>query len=94
MIICAAIKTQMIGLNEPTIIPCFRHAHGYKILQDLVSDRRLYGQVVEGFIDNDGHFLDRKEAYKHTIECGQLSKTVRWQKFDHDDKELYSEDLY
>lgn len=94
MIICAAIKIQLNNLDHPTIIPCWRHAYGYGELNDLVPDRSAYGKIIDGFINHKGEFLDRKEAYKHAVECGQLNQTVRWHKFDHNEDELYSEDLY
>lgn len=94
MIICAALKIQMNNLSEPTIVHCFRHTYGYKILYDLVPDRTAYGKVIDGFINHKGEFLDRKEALAHALECGQLNQTVRWHKEDHNEDELYSEDLY
>ena len=93
MIICAAIKIQMNNLPEPTIVHCFRHGFGFRILQDLVS-RDAYKILEEGFITHTGEFLDRKEALAHALECGQLNQTVRWHKEDHNEDELFSEDLY
>lgn len=94
MIICAAIKIQMNNLSEPTIVHCFRHAYGFKILHDLVPNRSVYGKTIDGFVTHTGEFLDRKEALAHAIECGQLNQTVLWHKEDHNEDELYSEDLY
>lgn len=42
---------------------------------------------VQGFIDDKGNFLDRIEAGKHALECGQITE-LRWP------PQLYSEDLY
>ena len=94
MIICAAIKIQMNNLNEPTIVPCWRHGEGFGIIKNLVQDRSAYKEIAQGFINHKGEFLDRKEAFEHANECGQLSQSTRWYKFDNNERELYSEDLY
>ena len=95
MIICAAIKIQIEGLDHETIIPCYRHGYGFKLIKDFgLSPRVGYKEIEQGFIDHIGDFLDRKEAYKHAVECGQLSATTREWKASQGEIELYSEDLY
>ena len=95
MIICAAIKIQMKNLDEPTIVPCFRHGNGFAILRDLVQDRNAYGATVQGFINHKGEFLDREEAYIHALECGQINAhDKQFRKERNWPNELYSEDLY
>ena len=94
MIICAALLVQAEGLDHTTIVPCHRHGDGFKILIDLGHMPNTCKVVEQGFINNKGEFLDRTEAFKHAAECGQLAETTRWYKFDHNDTELYSEDLY
>ena len=95
MIICAALKVQVEGLNHVTIVPCWRHGKGFEILQDLgYAPKTKYRVVCQGFINHKGEFLDRKEALTHALEIGQLSKTTRWYQEDHKNDELYSEDLY
>ena len=94
MIVCAAIKIQMNNLDEPTIVPCFRHGYGFSLIKDLVQDRKVYKELAQGFINHKGEFLDRKEALEHAIECGQLSETHRYYREDNNIDELYSEDLY
>ena len=42
----------------------------------------------QGFVDNKGNFLTRKEAGRIALENGQIAK------LSHPDGELYSEDLY
>lgn len=44
---------------------------------------------IQGFVTDDGKFLDRKEALKHAIACGQLKD----KKYKPDDA-LTSEDLW
>lgn len=94
MIICAAIK---VTISEPVhdeIIICgHRHGDCLMTIQSL-CDYWDGHTKVQGFINHKGEFLDRKEALKHAIECGQLSKTHMYYQKDNHIDELYSEDLY
>lgn len=95
MIICAAIKIQVEGLDHETIIPCRRHGDGFKLLKDLwYKPREGYREIAQGFITHSGEFLDRKQALLHALSCGQLSQTHKWYQEDNKIDELYSEDLY
>lgn len=95
MIICAAIKIHTNTLPEPTIIPCWRHGCGYDLLKELVPNRDSYRVLAEGFINHKGEFLNREEAYKYAIDCGQITKYNQWYREDNElPNELYSEDLY
>lgn len=95
MIICAALKIQVEGLDHPTIIPCIRHGDGFQILADLgYAPKTKYKVVEQGFITQDHVFMNRQEAFKYVYEIGQLSATTRWYHQDHGHDELYSEDLY
>lgn len=44
--------------------------------------------AIQGFVTDDGEFLDRYNAAKHALRCGQ----IRNLKFHQN--ELFSEDLY
>jgi hypothetical protein len=91
MIICAALKVQVEGLNHTTIIPCIRHGQGFVILEDLgYFPKTGYKVLEQGFLTQDNAFLNRREAMEHVLEIGQLPATLR--KYCGD--ELYSEDLY
>ena len=95
MIICAALLVQVEGLDHETIIPCWRHGKGYEILKDLgFEPRKKYKVIAEGFIDHAGKFWDRASAFVMAKQWGQLSQTTLWYKEDHNQFELYSEDLY
>lgn len=95
MIICAAIKIQVEGLDHETIIPCHRHGDGFKLLKDLRYIPRIgYKELGQGFINHEGEFLNRQEAFSHALDCGQLSATTRECKRVNRETELYSEDLY
>lgn len=95
MLICAALLVQVEGLDHTTIVPCRRHGDGFRILEDLgYAPKTKYRIVEQGFINNNGEFLNRKDAFKYAYEIGQLSATTRWYHEDHEHDELYSEDLY
>lgn len=95
MIVCAAIKFQIEGLDHETVVPCRRHGDAYKILIDLgYQARKKYKELAQGFIDHKGNFLDRREALVHARECGQLSETHKYYQEDNGIGVLYSEDLY
>lgn len=97
MIICAAIKVSGFrkDLNRlDTAIVCgLRHGDCYNIIK-LFKDNWEKIKFVEGFIDSDGGFYTRKEAYVEAFKNGQLSSTVYMYKAQNDENELYSEDLY
>jgi hypothetical protein len=91
MIICAALKVQVEGLDHVTIIPCIRHGDGFKILEDLgYAPKAKYKVLEQGFLTQNRVFLSRKEAMHHASTIGQLSSTLLRYSGD----ELYSEDLY
>lgn len=92
MIICAAIKITVDG-NKTVVVPGYRHPDCYELLSELYA---AYSRdnLVEGFIDNSGNFLDRFEAFSHAVSCGQLSSTTLEQKYERCEVQLYSEDLY
>jgi hypothetical protein len=95
MIICAALKVQVEGLDHETILPYRRHGNGFRILEDLgFQPKKGYKVLEQGFINHKGEFLNRKEAFEHVKEIGQCNATQRWYWEDHAQDELYSEDLY
>lgn len=95
MIICAALLIQVQSLDHTTILPCYRHGIGYKTLKDLgYAPKTAYKVLTEGFMTHTGEFLNRYQALRHAVDCGQLSATTLWYKEDRNQDELYSEDLY
>lgn len=95
MIICAAIKIKYLDRNDEkqTVVICgHRHGDCYYTISKL--DVFYVIEKIEGFIDNQGKFFDRQEAYVHARNCGQLSQSNIWYKEEHSECELYSEDLY
>lgn len=94
-IVCAAIECTE-GLNIQIILGV-RHfdTHMYLTINTIVDARVGFPYIgnsnsIQGFIDNTGKFLDRKEAFKVAEAAGQIIKKTGLE----DSKELYSEDLY
>ena len=91
MIICAALKIKVEGLDHETVVPCIRHGDGFKILEDLgYAPKTKYKVLEQGFITQDRKFLTRKEAFDYASEIGQLPSTL----IRYSSGILYSEDLY
>lgn len=95
MIICAAFKIKYVDSKndvQQLTICGHRHSDCFKIKHRLDNKHTQWSE--EGFINHKGEFLNRKDALKHALECGQLSSTIRNFKEDRNEDELYSEDLY
>lgn len=89
MIICAALRIK----GTDTVLGGIRHGFIYSFLHDLRPEIGV-SSVEEGFLDNNGNFLNRFEAFKEALKCGQLSATTRICKQEAKETELYSEDLW
>lgn len=85
MIISSAIKFYEAGSEYPTIMTGHRHPD---ILMDMYKKGIVYDKItqVQGFMTDDFRFLDRVQAKKYAIECGQIKES--------EFSELYSEDLW
>lgn len=95
MIICAAIKfefTNIYGDFIEAVVCGHRHSDCYKTFRLMLPSHK--SKEIQGFINHKGEFLDRKEAFEHAKECGQCNETQRYYWEDHNQDELYSEDLY
>ena len=83
VVVCAA------NLVEGTIVCGVRHWDG--IMCDVVDIKGLNDiEHIQGFVDNYGNFLTRKEAYLVAKEAGQLGP----EHMGYEDSLLFSEDLY
>lgn len=91
MIICAAVKFYVKKTDKYVVVPCLRHLDAHSIMYYVGLDDEDCCNYKEGFITNNGDFLDRQEAYQHALECGQLPKNIREHSFN---QTLFSEDLY
>lgn len=70
-------------------IPCRTHAEGYKYLHKTYSAICLAGPKVEGFFTDKGIFLNRAQAWRHAVKCGQVYNSP-----NRKDKRLYGKDLW
>lgn len=82
MIVAAAIvyEGRLYTLPQPA-----RHAHVIGIIWHEIK-KQVAGET-QGFVTDEGKFLDRIEAGKHALACGQLKE------LEHP-PDLYSEDLW
>lgn len=97
MIICAAIKFEVVRLETnriDTLIICgLRHGDCYAIWNEM-KNKFVVNKKTEGFVDENGVFFDRYEAYRKAMSIGQLSPSIELYKAANNEEELYSEDLY
>lgn len=75
MVARAAVKIDFYSnqTTEEIIIPCHRHCDAFQILKDFGFKKGLhYKELAQGFLDEEGKFLTRVEAYSEAVLCGQL----------------------
>lgn len=89
MIVCSAIKDMISG----QVFCGVRHSDIYEIM-NCFGYKSEPSSCVEGFVDEENNFYDRREAYHYVLEHRQLPKTVVEWKEEKFERELYSEDLY
>ena len=90
MIVSAAVKIKDLRQDKKIIIPCHRHCDAFYILKQFAYKKDVdYKEIAQGFLDEDGNFYDRVEAYKHAYYNRQVDKRQ-----DYKVRELYSEDLW
>jgi hypothetical protein len=87
-VVCAAIRAA-----DGTILLCIRHydmATHAQIASRLEGEKfKSLGDSYQGFVDQYGFFMSRKEAYKVALAAGQIIDMVACQ-----NERLYSEGLY
>lgn len=91
MIISAAIKYHLYPYDDTggiIILPLHRHKDGAYILKTLGIDEIKV--IEEGFLKDDGSFVNRRAAAEHAYECGQLIEDPEEPYID----VLFSEDLW
>lgn len=92
MIISAAIKVITTPNDKETVIVGLRHCDCYNTLANLgLKKIEDYLVIDDGFIDHQGNFLNRRDAWKHACDCGQLPVNIVEYNIS---EELFSEDLY
>lgn len=99
MIVAAAI--QINGLVCSMAQPA-RHHDILRQINGLYDPEErnpeTYASEVQGFIDDKGVFFNRRDAFKHCLECGQglprRDRMLRENPNVYRGEELYSEDLW
>lgn len=97
-IVCAAIKfTSKADEDNIIVLPCIRHGDGYKqfaYLNFVLAGNYSRGDwnKEEGFVDSDGKFHSREEAFQ--LVKDSLPASLIFFKVQRNETELYSEDLY
>jgi hypothetical protein len=85
-VVCAAIKKNQIIICGPR--------HFDPTMHDIIGEVFVHpsdaANAKQGFVDQKGIFMDRKEAFKVATEAGQILEKTGGQ----NSQELYSEDLY
>lgn len=66
----------------------------HDVLRTMKEDaNRDHGNEVQGFVDEAGRFLNRREAYELAVSTGQIDRS-RHPPNSYDGDELFSEDLW
>ena len=89
MIASAAVKIFDEKQAKEIIIPCHRHGDAFYILKEFgYKPHNDYQEIEQGFLNEKGDFLNRREAWDEAYKCRQLLMV------DPTCKSLYSEDLW
>lgn len=77
MILAAAIKYHITATDKDVVLCGCRHGDIFVQLNALgFKPKEGYTEIEQGFIDHNGKFLSRKEAYEHAKEIGQLCNKI------------------
>ena len=90
MIVSAAVQIHLYTDGRDIIIPVHRHIDAIQILSLMGYTESMYRRDMDGFLTEDGRFLDRCEAADYAYECGQLVETAEEPRVE----VLFSEDLW
>jgi len=90
-VVCAACRYGEMVICGARHYDLVMHSVLAQLREDRLFDFEVAGKAEQGFIDQRGVFMDRREAYKVAEAAGQLN--VRREKSPNC-IELFSEDLY
>lgn len=77
--------------NYDIIIPCHRHGDAFEIISYILRRRDIdYSRTEQGFLNENGEFLNRYEAYREAVRCCQIRDASP----PKEKQELFSEDLW
>lgn len=96
MIQASAIKFHINATNSDVILCGFRHKDIFEQLKYLgFKPNDGYKVISQGFITDNGEFLNRTDAFCHAFKCRQLSLATIESRTGRDgERELFSEDLW
>lgn len=73
MIVAAAIKFHIDKTDEDVVLCGVRHGDCFAQLKGLgFEPKEGYREIEQGFVDNKGNFLNRREAWHTAAMCMQL----------------------
>ena len=94
MIVSAAVKVYSTVFGRPSeyrmILPVHRHKDVYTIMKQFGHYHTDTYRCEDGFLTDEGVFLDRVEAADHAYDCGQLVEDAESERIT----VLMSEDLW
>ena len=89
MIVQAAVRAYIPGVETYAILPLHRHSDAGKIFKAFGFKPGECKIIEQGFLDNKGNFYNRKSAAQYMRDHWQKTRLG-----DYPREELYSEDLY
>lgn len=81
-----------VKLANGTIYSMPRPNRHHNVIRHMSQDKVDYKNNKEGFLDDQGNFLDRYEAYNLAVSTGQINRRKGEQFYQ--GPELYSEDIW
>lgn len=77
MILAAAIKYKIEKTGKEVVLCGCRHGDIFLQLRALgFNPAEGYKEIDQGFIDHNGNFLNRQDAFIHAHKCGQMCEKV------------------
>ena len=67
---------------------------GAAIDEDLDSSHIHYRHLIQGFVDSDGAFVNRRAAWIIALKAGQIFQLVGSQSWEDEHPELFSENVW
>lgn len=81
MILAAAIKFHIDKTDKDVVLCGCRHGDIFAQIKDLgFKPKEGYEEIEQGFINHKGEFLNRKEAYLHAKEIGQICDKIIYER--------------
>lgn len=92
-VVCAACRYGDLVIAGVRHYDMVMHSQLKYIKEDKLFDFEVAGKAEQGFLDQFGVFMDRKEAYEVALAAGQINNRTE-KTGSPSSKILFSEDLY